>query len=377
MRPVSTHHTALMIHLKLILLVTSFVLPFALSIILFRNSGEYLSKKVMAFALLNTSLVFLFNYFYFQKEFQVYASVHSLHIGTVLWIFPSIYLYIKSIVLNEEQFRKELLHLLPGAVFMIISAVLFYGFLNYQERIYYLTTYRTGIEFTSLNLKVLYVFRYVDVALIVLQVFYYTIRIFNLPKCFFEQLQAKFSDNNGTFSVNFIKGFNLSFVVIGLLFVLFYIFNPFKASNEVLLVCILFFVSAFIWMMGLFAFKQHRIIENEPGSVPLHVDVNELEVSKTDDQLMTKLIEYIEENEVFLQHDLSLTMVCQALGTNRTYLSTLINQELGINFCRFINNYRIDYIKGYQKEHPQATNEELARIGGFGSISSMKRAMNK
>jgi len=331
----------------------------------------------MAFALLNTSLVFLFNYFYFQKEFQVYASVHSLHIGTVLWIFPSIYLYIKSIVLNEEQFRKELLHLLPGAVFMIISAVLFYGFLNYQERIYYLTTYRTGIEFTSLNLKVLYVFRYVDVALIVLQVFYYTIRIFNLPKCFFEQLQAKFSDNNGTFSVNFIKGFNLSFVVIGLLFVLFYIFNPFKASNEVLLVCILFFVSAFIWMMGLFAFKQHRIIENEPGSVPLHVDVNELEVSKTDDQLMTKLIEYIEENEVFLQHDLSLTMVCQALGTNRTYLSTLINQELGINFCRFINNYRIDYIKGYQKEHPQATNEELARIGGFGSISSMKRAMNK
>ena len=166
-------------HLVLSLLISSFVIPLLLAITILVVSKRDLPKKVMAFALLNAFFVFLANYFYFQKLYVFYIHVHSLHIATVLWLFPSIYLYVKSIVSNN--LKKELVHLLPGLLFGITSALIFYGFLDQEERVLYLSTYRTGVEFTQLNLKVLSVFRLVDVLMIVFQVVYYSIAFIRIP----------------------------------------------------------------------------------------------------------------------------------------------------------------------------------------------------
>jgi AraC-like DNA-binding protein len=85
----------------------------------------------------------------------------------------------------------------------------------------------------------------------------------------------------------------------------------------------------------------------------------------------------MQKNKVYLQPDVSLTQLSRELGTNRTYLSQLINQQLKMNFCNFINQYRLQEIENYLKEKPDATNQELADMAGFGSVLSMKRAMGK
>jgi len=37
----------------------------------------------------------------------------------------------------------------------------------------------------------------------------------------------------------------------------------------------------------------------------------------------------------------------------------------------------MNYVSEYARKYPAAACEELAQVGGFGSVSTMKRAMNK
>ncbi|MGQ8335780.1 helix-turn-helix domain-containing protein [Sunxiuqinia sp. A32] len=360
-------------HLELTLLTSAFVIPFILSITILVGSKENFPKLVMSLALFNAFYVFLANYFYFQKLFEYYTYLHSLHIATVLWIFPSIYLYIKSIISTKKEFKKELLHLLPGLVFGITSATIFYGFLTLDERIQYLSTYRSGVEFTTLNLKILTLFRSTDVLLIVAQVIYYSITFFRLPKKYNERLNHEYS-NIDQFSINWLKWFNGSFVLVGLMCVLFYMFNPFEEENELFLVGFLFVISAFTWILGIWSFKQQKpeITKTENSELVFPI-INQSATVNT--ELTRSLISYFEEKEPFLNPNLNLTTVCKEVGTNRTYLSNIINHNFGMNFNVFVNQYRVKHVQNYLKDNPDTSLENLVQIGGFGSVSSLKRAM--
>ncbi|WP_235934450.1 helix-turn-helix domain-containing protein [Sunxiuqinia indica] len=327
----------------------------------------------MAFALLNAFFVFLANYFYFQKLYVFYTHVHSLHIATVLWLFPSIYLYVKSIVSNN--LKKELVHLLPGLLFGTTSAILFYGFLDQEERALYLSTYRTGVGFTQLNLKVLSVFRSVDVLMIVVQVIYYSIAFIRIPGKYHDRLMQEYS-NIENFSINWLKLFNIAFVLVGLLSVAFYILNPFHQGNDFFLVFFLFFISAFIWVIGIWSFKQKRPkVDLQETEISLPLVENSIDSGES--QLEKSLLRYFEEEQPFLQPDLSLTAVCKQIGTNRSYLSGLINSCFGMNFNTFVNQYRIRYLNDYLKQFPHTPKDVQVQIAGFGSVSSLNRARKK
>ncbi|HKJ40784.1 MAG TPA: helix-turn-helix domain-containing protein [Sunxiuqinia sp.] len=358
-------------HLKLTLLISSFVIPLILAVTLLVTAKKDLSRKVMGLALLNAFFVFLANYFYFQKLFPVYSAIHSLHIATVLWIFPSVYLYVKTIVVNKESFRRELVHLVPGLVFGMISATLFYGFLDQGERIYYLSNYRNGVHFSGFNLRMITWFRSSDVLLIVAQVIFYSVKFFRLPVKYNEKLNQEYS-NIDNFSLDWLKWFNMSFVLVGLLSISFYIFNPFRQENDFFLIIFLFTISAFIWIVGIWSFKQEKAeITEQPTT---SVSIPNGNVFK-DDALEKRLLDYFEMEKPFLNPELNLTIVCREIGTNRSYLSSVINNRFEMNFNAFVNQYRVQHIQEYLQEHPDTSRENLVQIAGFGSISSLKRAL--
>lgn len=362
-------------HLEQTLLTAAFVVPFLLSLTILIDAKGNLPKRVIGVALFNAFFVFLANYFYFRKLITIYIVLHSLHIASVLWLFPSIYLYVKAIVSEEKTFKKELFHLLPGLLFGLGSAILFYGLLNQNERIYYLNNYRTDLEFTDYRLKVIYAFRMVDVAVIVLQVVYYSVVLIKIPDKYHRRLYDEYS-NIENFSISWLKWFNVSFVGIGLLSILFYVFNPLDAKNDVFLVFFLCSISVFIWIIGIWSFKQKK-----PASIPqfrilsVQEEVGDIHLREKD--LAQKLLDYFEKEQPFLDTELNLTTVSRNIGTNRTYLSNLINANFGMNFNAFVNQYRVEYIKEYLKVNSGTTNENLASVGGFGSVSSLKRAMAK
>ena len=362
-------------HLKLTLLISSFIIPLILAITLFVSSKNNVSKKIMGFGLLNAFFVFLANYIYFHKLFGTYSFIHSMHIATVLWIFPSVYLYIKSIVENEKQLKKEFWHFLPGLIFGLTSTILFGLLLSHDEKIYYLSNYRNGVQFASQNIKVVSVFRSTDVLLIVGQVIYYSIKFIRIPNKYQLELNEEYS-NVENFSINWLKWFNVSFVSIGLLCISFYMFNPFHEKNDFFLILFLFSISAFIWVLGIWSFKQKKpeVVFVAISGIPTE-ERDSLKIKE--EELAKNLLAYFEKEKPYLQPDLTLTAVSKVIGTNRTYLSAVINNSFGMNFNAFVNQFRIRYVDDYLKQHPKTSKDELVTIGGFGSVSSLKRALNK
>jgi len=81
-----------------------------------------------------------------------------------------------------------------------------------------------------------------------------------------------------------------------------------------------------------------------------------------------------EKKKFYLNKDLKIWDVSGHLATNRTYISRIINQEFGLNFCAFVNRYRVEHTKILMASKKNLTIEEIADQSGFGSVNSLYRA---
>ena len=83
---------------------------------------------------------------------------------------------------------------------------------------------------------------------------------------------------------------------------------------------------------------------------------------------------------LYLQHDLTLLLLAQILGTNRSYLSQYFSRQ-GINYNAYINNLRIDHFIKLYREAVSAGKtiivQQLAKDSGFRSYSTFSLAFKQ
>lgn len=116
----------------------------------------------------------------------------------------------------------------------------------------------------------------------------------------------------------------------------------------------------------------HQPVRNQPMPVN-QVSVEPAEPSPT---TLMERIDYVMMNEnLFLQPDLSLTVLCEKVGTNRTYASKAIKDTKGCNFPDYVNRFRLDYAIDLMKQTPKEKIiiQNIAMQCGFGSIQSFYR----
>lgn len=65
--------------------------------------------------------------------------------------------------------------------------------------------------------------------------------------------------------------------------------------------------------------------------------------------------------------------IAAELFTNRLYVSTAINDEIGVSFSDYINKKRIDYAIQLMHTNPQMKMCEIADRSGFSSDKSFYR----
>lgn len=84
--------------------------------------------------------------------------------------------------------------------------------------------------------------------------------------------------------------------------------------------------------------------------------------------------------QLYLQHDLTLLQLAQAIGTNRSYLSQYFSRK-GFTYNAYINNLRIDHFINCYKEATAAgqpvSAQQLALESGFRSYSTFSRAFTQ
>jgi AraC-like DNA-binding protein len=104
-------------------------------------------------------------------------------------------------------------------------------------------------------------------------------------------------------------------------------------------------------------------------------DFEEVELNVSQQQILKKLLDAFEQDKIFLNSNLNILDVVQLIGTNRSYISTIINKQYNQNFCAFVNWYRMRELERVYVANPTISNEQLAEKCGFGSFNSMKRSI--
>lgn len=137
-----------------------------------------------------------------------------------------------------------------------------------------------------------------------------------------------------------------------LLFAVFALSDLLWMINASLFIKGIFGISAFISTACLFwlGFRQGEVPIEEEGETVLSPVEKPEEVAHPNylmikqEMLKQSLFDHFQQEKPYLNPDLNLGDVAKALGTNKTYLSKLINREFGMNFYTFVNQHRIDYV---------------------------------
>ncbi len=98
-----------------------------------------------------------------------------------------------------------------------------------------------------------------------------------------------------------------------------------------------------------------------------------LESSEGVDELMQRLCRLMEEQRPFLNPNLKMTDVANALGTNRNVLSYCINSQRGCTFPQFVNVYRVKFAQQMLSSQPDTKLTEVWTAAGFSSESTFYR----
>jgi len=93
----------------------------------------------------------------------------------------------------------------------------------------------------------------------------------------------------------------------------------------------------------------------------------------SNDELMDRIRQLMEQQQLYLNSELKLEDIASALGLNRSYVSDCINSHTGDSFSQFVNGYRIEYAKRVLRSQPDTKVTSLYLSAGFSSEQSFYR----
>ena len=95
------------------------------------------------------------------------------------------------------------------------------------------------------------------------------------------------------------------------------------------------------------------------------------------DPLLESFQKEVINKKLFLKPSLSLQDVADVLGSNKTYVSKLVNNAYNLGFPELLNILRIDYAEQYLLIHQNAKQTKIAEACGFVSASSFNSVFKK
>lgn len=94
------------------------------------------------------------------------------------------------------------------------------------------------------------------------------------------------------------------------------------------------------------------------------------QAKRGNNELLHQLLTYVEDN---YQENITIKSAAKAIGYDENYISRYFHQMVGMNFRRFLNQYRIDYACQLIETRSQRMSD-IALMCGFQNIRSFNRA---
>lgn len=325
--------------------------------------------KFMLFA----AVVYISHLLFFTPLPKLYSCIDPFYQFASLMVFPLYHIYIRLLTVDLKfSLKKHARYLLAPTILFILyfTGVAITPFNEYNIWIFDRNFNSSNIHFIkTIDLLIRITF--------LIQVIYTVIGNYWLIKKHGDKAKQFYSDieDSSTQKVNIL---NISMVVTGVAsLVLGTLGRDFFANQNTGIALASIIFSTMLFVIGWLGDKQktlnptyglHTNAEN-------HIHTTEELSSVAQKEILQKILVLFEEKKFYLHSKLNIQDLAQAVGTNRTYISTVINHHFNHNFCVFVNNYRVVELEKVIRKNPGYSNQLLAESCGFGSVDSMKRAV--
>jgi AraC-like DNA-binding protein len=283
---------------------------------------------------------------------------------------PAIYFYLLSQINRDFAFnRKQLLHIIPYAVYFIIKILLF----------------AQGPEAVK-GFSKLPIAQYLDILEMLakwVSYVYYFILSLKILKNYGAWTATQFSEID-SISFNWLRNF-IYLIIAGEIFkfgwnVADLILDlPFEQDFWWHLLTV--FIICYVGFNGYSQSQPQKLLFKEKSEEPETNSNEKPEATINTDYAVwkPKIEKLMEEDKAYLEPELSLTEMAQKLRTNSSVLSAAINQNFAVNFNDFVNKHRIEEFN-YQLGQPENKNYTKLAIAldcGFNSKATFNRALKK
>jgi len=360
--------------LRTILLVSPIYVTLLWSIVLAGNTKKYSNpRNYLSRFMLLPLVIFSSHFFYFAPYPTIYPYFDVVLQCASLIVFPAYYIYFRLLTVDEKfSIKTHHKFFIPSIFLTIVYAlvVLLTPKAEFRTWLFDEQAYPNSVQIQFLN-----ILRTVIRLTYLIQVIVSVIGNSLLIRKYGSKAEQYYSDvEDGKY--NNAKMLNYSIIIMSVgAFTLTALGRHFLLSKD-LIICLGWSVfTIMLFIIGYMGIRQKPINPTfELESVNLYTEQIDL-TNAAQKKILDKLIVEFEQKKIYLNSQLNISDVVQAVGTNRTYISTLINQQYNQNFCSFVNNYRLDELERTYLENSTLSNEVLAKKCGFGSINSMKRAI--
>ena len=336
-----------------------------------RNRGYLMLLLFMVMAtLLYAGHCAFLNHFY--SDMPVLDSLYSF---ANLAVYPLFYIYIVSITSPESQLRHTWLYFIPSAVIgIMVSAIYimmspqeldsFVRIISYNEDFGSGTGLCKMMGYTRLAAKVVFAIEVVAVLIAG------SLKITAYNK----SIEAYYADTEGK-KLTAFQWYMYLFTACSFASIIFNFIgrSRFDSSAWMMAIPSLLF-SSLLFGLGFIGFRQSFTIDHfEQEESADEIIPESAPASKQEKPLIERIEEVVTKRQLYLRHNLKISDVAAELCTNRLYVSTAINEEMGISFSDYINRKRVNYAIHLMSINPQLTIYEIADLSGFSSDKSFYR----
>lgn len=339
---------------------------------------RYFKKKKASDLILSVFLVitgirctaYMIGFMGWYDDFQN-TKINYLLIDMSLILGPLVYFYVKSITNPDFKFRKkDLWHATPWLLYAVLQLFIYI----YDSQQPGFDDVQNGVLFSKINFTI-------GFYMMILGIISRSVYFFYAAKTFYEFRSKirQFFSNTYKVELNWLRNFLVVYLALFILRIGFIFTNQFlyqmNWTQNWWWYLIASMVLVYLGMMGIFA-DLGKLSELE------FVEPKESEQEDKSEELFPlkeKVKDYMDEEKVFLNPDLTLTELSKMLEIPTNQLSKVINAGFGKNFNDFINTYRVEEVKNALSD-PAYSHFSVLGIAfecGFNSKATFNRVFKR
>ena len=342
---------------SLILLFGSFLAMFFFIVFLFQKFSNRQSQVIFAFLMLLFSVI-LFDHS--LRLSDLYKSFpYGLYTSDALWylIAPLIWIYFKTRIGNRSLVPGDVLHFIPFLFFLFIYRNL--PFASASFKIQLLKSFHAQNSTHSTPVKIF-------ILIMMVQILCYLVASFLLIR----RYEKKFKSISSGNEYRYLIGLKRVISIFTLYFLFEFTFSTYRNfanyQNQTLDNWSLVVWTLFLTVLAYVVMQNPKQLFSTIRPVKGKFEDLDLELLKK------KLLFQMEESLPFLDQNLTLPKLADAIGSTPHQLSFLLNNNMGTSFYDFINTKRVRYAADLLEAgaHNQFSIFGIAQASGFKSKAS-------